>query len=172
MQCRYLRLQRARSEAAALGHLIDFLRREGAIPVEKIAVRRRTPVELCTQAYEKYLSEARALAKATIVNYVPFVGDFLNDCFGDGRLTLSRLWAGDVVRFVQRQAPRLQMKRAKLMTSALRSFLNYLRYSGDVTLDLAAAVPVVPNWSMRSIPRRIATDQVRQLLASIDRHRK
>lgn len=170
LQCRYLRLQRARSDAAALGHLIDFLRREGAIPVEKIAVRRMTPVELCTQAYEKYLSEARALAKATIVNYVPFVGDFLNDCFGDGRLTLSRLCAGDVVRFVQRQAPRLQMKRAKLMTSALRSFLNYLRYSGDVTLDLAAAVPVVPNWSMTSIPRGIATDQVRQLLASIDRH--
>ena len=36
-------------------------------------------------------------------------------------------------------------------------------------MDLAAAVPVVANWSMTSIPRAIATDQVRQLLASIDR---
>jgi hypothetical protein len=36
-------------------------------------------------------------------------------------------------------------------------------------LDLAAAVPIVANWSMSSIPRAIAADQVRQLLASIDR---
>lgn len=89
LQCRYLRLQRARSDAAALGHLIDFLRREGAIPVKKIAVRRMTRVELCTQAYEKYLREARALARATIVNYVPFIRDFLNDCFGDGPVTFA-----------------------------------------------------------------------------------
>ncbi|WP_207915833.1 tyrosine-type recombinase/integrase [Paraburkholderia sp. BL9I2N2] len=115
-----------------------------------------------------YLREARALATATIVNYVPFVRGFLEDCFGKGRVTLSRLCAGDVVRFVQRQAPRLQPKRAKLLTAALRSFLRYARYRGDITLDLAAAVPVVANWSMPSIPRGIAPDQTRQLLASID----
>ena len=170
LRFRYRHQRPCAGDTAALRHLVDFLRREGVTPLEKITVCRLTPVENCTRAYEKYLREARALAKATIVNYVPFVRDFLNDCFGDGPLTLSRLCAGDVVKFVQRQAPRLHMKRAKLMTSALRSFLNYLRYSGDVTLDLAAAVPVVPNWSMTSIPRGIATDQVRQLLASIDRH--
>jgi integrase/recombinase XerD len=73
------------------------------------------------------------------------------------------------MRFVQRQAPRLHLKRAKLLTSAMRSFLRYARYRGAVTLDLAAAVPVVANWSMSSIPRAIGADQVRQLLASIDR---
>jgi site-specific recombinase XerD len=81
---------------------------------------------------------------------------------------LSCLRALDVVRFVQRQAPRLHQKRAKLMTCALRSFLQYARYRGEIGLDLAAAVPVVPNWSMPSIPRAISPDQVRQLLASID----
>jgi site-specific recombinase XerD len=47
--------------------------------------------------------------------------------------------------------------------------LRYVRYRGSAKLDLAAAVPVVANWSMSSIPRAIAADQVRQLLASIDR---
>lgn len=154
---------------AALAHLIDFLRRDGVIPAEKRSAARLTGVERCTQAYEHYLREARALARATIINYVPFVRDFLKGCFSDGRVTLGRLRAADVVRFVQRQVPLLHRKRAKLMTSALRSFLRYARYCGDVTLDLAAAVPVVPNWSMPSIPRGIATDQVQQLLASIDR---
>lgn len=44
-----------------------------------------------------------------------------------------------------------------------------MRYRGEITLDLAAAVPTVANWSMPSIPRAIEADHVRQLLASIDR---
>jgi site-specific recombinase XerD len=110
------------------------------------------------------------LAEVTIVNYAPFIRCFLKACFKNGPVKLARLCARDVVRFVQQQAPRLHMKRAKIMTAALRSFLNYSRYRGEVTLDLAAAVPVVANWSMPSIPRAISADQVRQLLVSIDRH--
>ena len=162
-------LRPCRGDAAALRHLIDFLRREGVIPGEKVTARRLTPVERCAQAFEQYLIEARALAHATIINYVPFIHGFLEDRFGHGQVALSRLCAGDVVRFVQRQAPRLHLKRAKLMTTALRSFLRYARYLGEVTLDLAAAVPIVANWSMTSIPRAISPDHVRQLLASIDR---
>jgi site-specific recombinase XerD len=158
-----------RGDAAALKQFLDFLRRHGVIPAEKISPRRLTPVERETQAFERYLGDERALARATRVNYVPFIRGFLLDRFGTGPVTLSRLCAGDVVRFVQRQAPRLHLKRAKLLTSALRSFLRYTRYRGDTTLDLAAAVPPVANWSMTSIPRAIPADHVRQLLASISR---
>jgi site-specific recombinase XerD len=163
------RLRSGPGDFAALAHFIDFLRREGLVPAEKIAAHQLTPIDRCAESYELYLREARALARATIVNYVPFIREFLRHRFGDGPVMLSRLCAGDVVRFVQRQAPRLHRKRAKLMTSALRSFLSYSRYCGEVVVDLAAAVPIVPNWSMTSIPRAIAPDQVRQLLASIDR---
>jgi integrase/recombinase XerD len=171
---RYLRyrarqVQPYQGDAAALSHLLDFLRCEGLIPAEKMAACPLTPAERCTQAYGHYLREARGLASATIVNYVPFIRSFLKDRFGDGPVTLSHLCAGDVVRFVQLQAPRLHRKRAKLLTSALRSFLQYARYVGKTKLDLAAAVPAVANWSMTSIPRAIGADQVRQLLASIDR---
>ncbi len=155
-------------DAAALRHLIDFLHHEGVIPTEKTAVPRLTPGQRCVQAYEQYLREARGLAAATIVHYVLFAREFVDDCFGDGRLTLSRLCSSNVVGFVQRQVRRLHLKRAKLMTTALRSFLGYLRYRGDITLDLAATVPVVANWSMTSIPRAIAADQVHQLLISVD----
>jgi site-specific recombinase XerD len=54
------------------------------------------------------------------------------------------------------------------MTTALRSFFQYTRLRGAVKLDLGAAVPIVANWSMPSIPRAIAPEQVRQLLASIE----
>jgi site-specific recombinase XerD len=159
----------SQGDAAALSYVLTFLREEGAIPTEKISSRPLTPAERWTQTYEVYLREVRGLARATIVNYVPFIESFLKDRFGDGTLALSHLCASDVVRFVQRQASRLHRKRAKLLTSALRSFLQYVRYRGKTKLDLAAAVPAVANWSMSSIPRAISAEQVQQLLASIDR---
>jgi integrase/recombinase XerD len=171
---RYLRYRARRrrpclGDRAALTHLMDFLRREGVIPADEVAVHERTPIDRCADAYEVYLREARALATATIINYVPFVREFLRHRFGAGPVKLSRLSANDVVRFVRHRAPRLHRKRVKLMTSALRSFLSYARYCGEVDVDLAAVVPIVPNWSMTTIPRAIAPEQVRQLLGSIDR---
>ncbi len=53
-----------------------------------------------------------------------------------------------------------------------QTIINYrpdARYRGDIASDLAAAVPVVANWSLSSIPRAIGRDAVTRLLASIDR---
>ncbi len=170
LRYRARRVRPSRGDAAALRHLVDFLRGERVIPAEKqVPAHPLTHAERCTQAYEQHLRDARGLARATIINDVPFIRSFLKDRFGGGLVTLSHLCARDVVRFVQHQAPRLHPKRAKLLTSALRSLLRYARYRGKVKLDLAAAVPIVANWSMSSIPRAIGTDAVRQLLASIDR---
>jgi len=115
------------------------------------------------------LREERDLAEATIVYYVRFTSRFLKDRFSSNSVKLSRLCARDVIEFVQREAPRLKPKQAKLLTTALRSFFHYLRYCGEIQQDLAAAVPCVANWSMPSIPRGIAPEQVRKLLRSIDR---
>jgi integrase/recombinase XerD len=170
---RYLRsrmrhVQIHRGDAAALRQFLDFLRRQGVVPRE-IPPSRLTPIEKVVQAFESYRRNERALSEAAVVNYVPFVRKFLADRFGNGPVRLSHLGAGDVVRFTRHQAPRLHLKRAKLLTTALRSFLHYARYRGDITLDLAAAVPAVANWSMTSIPRAIPADAVRQLLVSINR---
>ena len=169
LRSRARRVRRHSGDAAALIQFIDFLRCRRAIPAETVAPRRRTPVAQEGEAFARYLRDERALADATIVNYVPFIRDFLTGRFGTGPVALSRLCVGDVVGFVQRQASRLHRTRAKLLTSALRSFLHYVRCRGDVALDLAAAVPSVANWSMTSIPRAIPADSVRQLLASISR---
>jgi site-specific recombinase XerD len=147
---------------------MDYLKRKGVVPTGEIPPHQLTPVELTVHAFERYLHNERILAEKTIICYVPFVRRFLTDRFGEGPATLLRLSAADVVRFVQRQVLRLHAKRAKLLTTALRSFLRYARYRGDIVRDLASAVPTVANWSMTSIPRAIPADAVRQLLASIN----
>lgn len=169
LRCRYRRRRPSRGDHAALEHFVEFLRREGVLPMERTSVPRFTPAQQCARAYERYLREERVLAEATIVSYMPWISRFLSDCFGCGAVKVSRLGGRDVVGFVQRHAPRLQPKGAKILTTALRSFLRYLRYSREMRLDLATAVPCVANWSMPSIPRGIAPEQVRRLLRGIDR---
>ena len=169
LQYRARRQRLHKGDAAALTHLIDFLRLEGVVPTEKKPAGWKNEVEHHVLDYERFLRESRGLATATILNYVPFVRAFLQGRFGDGQVTLSSLGASDVVGFVRRQASGLQRKRAKLMTTALRSFLRFAHYSSDGVPDLTAAVPVVANWSMTSIPRAISADQVHRLLTSIDR---
>ena len=169
LRYRSRRVQIHQGDRPALRYLIEFLNRAGVTRPEEMAARRPNAGEQCAREFERYLREERVLAEATIINYMPHIRDFLKHRFGDGIVKLSGLCAGDVVGFVQRQAPRLHPKRSKLMTTALRSFLQYARYCGEVTADLAAAVPVVPNWSRTTLPRGIMTEQVRQLLASINR---
>ncbi|WP_457662640.1 site-specific integrase [Sinorhizobium medicae] len=169
---RYLldRAQRPKlGDAAALRHLLAFLRSQNAIAEEIEADHNPSPVEQHVQAYEWYLRDARALARETIINYRPVVREFLNYRFGDGEVSLAQLRADDVTKFVPQKVSRLNLRRAKITTTALRSFLSYARFRGDVTSDLAAAVPIVANWSLSSIPRAIGRDEVSRLLASIDR---
>jgi integrase/recombinase XerD len=147
---------------------LDILRQDGAI-AEKEAPFRKTPAQQLADEFGLYLRQERALAAATVAYYLEFVSRFLIDRFSDGEAELAVLCAADVVRFVQCQAARLHPKRAKLMTTALRSFLQYARYRGDLTIDLAASVPTVANWSMASIPRSLPVDQVELILAHCDR---
>ena len=169
---RYLldRAQRPKlGDDAALRHLLAFLRSQNAIAEEIEVDHSPSPVEQHVQAYERYLQDVRALSRQTIINYRPVVRDFINFRFTDGVVSLARLRAVDVTDFVQKRVSRLNMRRAKIMTTALRSFLSYARYRGDIISDLAAAVPVVANWSLSSIPRAIGRAEVARLLASIDR---
>jgi integrase/recombinase XerD len=112
------------------------------------------------------ICKTRALSRQTIIHYRPVVREFLNFRFRDGEVSLAQLRAADVTNFVQRSISRINMRRAKIITTALRSFLSSARYRGDITSDLAAAVPIVANWSLSSIPRAIGRDEVTRLLAS------
>ena len=55
------------------------------------------------------------------------------------------------------------------MTTALRSFLRFARYRGDLHNDLAACVPAVANWSQSTLPRALPSAQTERVLAACDR---
>jgi integrase/recombinase XerD len=149
----YLRYRRRRTkilrgDAFALGQFRDYLCKQGVIRPRR---SRQSGLRRCVR------------------EYVPFVDEFLKDRFGTGLVDLSRLCAGDVISFVRQRAPHLHVKRAKLLTTALRSFLRYGCYRGQIDANLVASVPIVASWSKPLIPRAISPDGVRQVLSHVDR---
>ena len=154
--------------AATLRRLIDFLRRLDVCGAPTTPAE-LTPVEQTIAAYADHLQKDQGLSDRTLLQYCPFVEAFLSERFGTDSVDLSKLRGLDVIEFISRQAARLSPARAKAATIALRSFLRYVRYRGGTQLDLADAVPTVPNWSMTAIPRAIAPDHLRAVLAGCHR---
>ena len=154
-------------DAGALMRLLDMLRQKGVVP-EEPAVE-VIPAELVIREFTRYLQHERAVAASTIVNYGHYSKCFLVWRFGSRRIDLSSLQAGDVVAFVQHQAAAVRSEAIKNVTTALRSFLTYLRYSGDISVDLASAVPRVANWSQSTIPKGLPPEDVRRVLDSCNR---
>ena len=155
-------------DVASLKQLLALLIGKGIVAQPKVC-KQSTPLDRVLDRYAYYLREERAVVADTIVNYSRVARNFLAHKFGVGRQDLSALRAIDVLKFVQHQVARGSRKTAQVACTALRSFLLYARYRGDVTINLDAAVPKVADWSMPSIPRSIAPDHLRRVLASCDR---
>ena len=156
-------------DAAIVRRLFNLLLDKGVVaqssPIEK------TPAERLEEQFRLYLEQERSLAPATVFHYLIFARRFLARCVAGGQLQLDGLGAADVAGFVQAEAARLHHpKRSKLMTTALRSLLQYLHYCGLIGIDLRSSVPTVASWSMASLPRALSSAEVQRLLAHCDRH--
>jgi len=154
-------------DQTTLHSLLKHLQRRGVI---KVPAPILNPSDLArlTQDYARYLHDERGLAAATLCNYLPIVRSFLDACFGHGALHLERLCLRDVTNFVLGRTSEMAPERAKLMVTALRSFFRYLQQRGELTMDLAAAVPTVACWRLSTVPRYLEPEQVERLLQSCD----
>ena len=158
-----------RGEAATSRQLLSYLRREGRIPAAPADADSDLPIGRVERIYERFLVKERGLSRATVVNYLPVVHAFLTERFGRRAVALDRLVARDANRFILRHSQRISRSRAKLLATALRSFLRHLYQRGDIAVDLAGAILPVMNWRLSGLPKSLAPETVRALLESCDR---
>ncbi len=157
-----------RGDAWTIQQLIRYLRGSGCLPVPMPEVDSTAEGELIG-AFEGFLRTERGLSASTLTNYLPIVRRFLDEQFGGEELDFDNLRAVDVHRFIVRRAQAGSPRRAKLVVTALRSFLRFLNQRGLLATDLAAAVPGVAGWRLTHLPKALPVEQVDLLLASCDR---
>ena len=157
-----------RGEVATGQQLLEFLRGLGVVPTSPQVVD-RTVLGQLTHDYERFLGSQRGLAAATLSSYLPIVRRFLTEHFGKKAVRVEDLRPRDLHRFILRQVPRGSRNYAKLMVTALRSFLGFLFQRGAIKTDLLAAMPGVANWRLSHLPKSLPPEQVERLLRCCDR---
>lgn len=155
-------------EAAPLRRLLAMLRKI-EVTGAKLAEPRNCQQRL-TDEYRDYLLKERGLAESTLVNYIPFAEQLLFKRFGNGDLNLAELSVADVTKFLQNHAHQLSPGRAKLLVTALRSFLRYLQHEGKILADLARCVPPVATWSLSTLPKFLPAGAVQRVLDRCERN--
>lgn len=154
-------------ESAPLRRLLAILREIGLAPAKP--PEPRNGQQRFLDEYRRYLLQERGLAKTSMVNYVPFAEQLLSDRFGQSAMDPSELTAQDVTKFLQDRARQLSPGRAKLLVTALRSFLRYLRHHGEISIDLAGCVPPVAAWSFSTVPKFLPAGTVQRILDQCER---
>jgi site-specific recombinase XerC len=153
-----------RAERSTLQRFLRLVRPETCTQVSPPL----TASQVLLQDFRRHFLEERGAAQVSYLAFQPILLQFLSDCFPDGTIDCARLTAKDVIRFVRRHAYLHSPGRAKLLITALRVFLRYLRLCGNITIDLAASVPRVAMWPGSTIPKFLSPNQVRQVLAQCD----
>lgn len=128
-----------------------------------------TPSGYWVQQFAHYLKNERGFVATTIAGYCLPARRLLDRLYGEGPVELGALRPPAVLNFVRDHVDRHGRLSASELANALRSFFRFLRYRGEITVDLAAAVPSVAGWTLASLPKHLPRGVVQQVLAGHDR---
>jgi len=154
-------------EPASIRRLVLLLREMGVLKAEPLPAL--TSLQQCVAQYGRYLVHQRGLAESCLPNYISYVEQFLSERFGENEPCFMELCASDVTTFVRDEVGKLSPGRAKLLVTALRSFLRYLLHQGLILVGLADCVPAVARWSRSEIPKSLPAGTIQRVLSQHDR---
>lgn len=172
---RFLKCQRKKRRTPSSGdpvtlqRLLVILRDAEVIsPARKSSVS-ATDGQRLTDRYRHFLLNERGLADSTVDNYVWHVVQFLAGQFGRGAVNPGRLRIQDAITFIRRTARGHSTQHAKHLVAALRALFRFLHYQGEISSDLAPALPTVAGWALAALPKYISADAVQRVLDQCDR---
>jgi integrase/recombinase XerD len=128
------------------------------------------PVQIVLERFACYLRSERGLGEGTIAGYVAAVRPFVaGQVLEDGAVDMSCLTAAEVTGFIVAACPSRPPGPAKVIVTAMRSFLGWLHLVGALPMPLAGAVPSVASRRLAGLPDPLKPGEVRLLLRACDR---
>lgn len=159
--------KRVITNSAALKHLLDVIQSErGSVP--PATPKYSPPIDAELKAFKAYLEDTCGVARNTCVQRIYYVGEFLA-VYGHGPVDDSKLNPCQLMEFLAGRAKGCTAGTAQVMASALRSYLRFLQLNGRVDRDLVRAVPIIPRWSLATIPKTMTPEQSTRLLNVFNR---
>jgi integrase/recombinase XerD len=119
-------------------------------------VRDISPLADILSRYEKHLLSERGLVITTALRYQHFIRKFLVERFQEEPFLFREVKPSDISNFVLRHGPSMSVGRAQQMTTAFRSFLQYLFQKGELHADLAT----VADWRLSTVPKYLTLEEV------------
>jgi len=155
-----------RQERQALTLLLRFLREHGICAA---VAARSTAVDCVAADFAQHLRRNQGLASVTVEGYTRLVRQFLAWRFGQAAVCLHELRPIDAIAFVRHESKRLAPPALKGVTNALRSFLRFGEFRGEVPVGLAGSVPAIAIWTTTPpIPKAIAAEHAQGAIDGCD----
>ncbi|HSX77096.1 MAG TPA: site-specific integrase [Candidatus Saccharimonadia bacterium] len=150
--------------AVGLSHLLTLWRQQKRLS-EHSDDASHTEAGQWLLRYEQYLDQVCGTAAGTRRHYLRMARRFLAACFGMGHLAWSSLQAQQIADFVQQEAANKHGSGRNLPSTAVRSVLRFLVFSGELSPGLEAAALAPRQWTHDSIPPCLTAQEVEQVLA-------
>jgi integrase/recombinase XerD len=127
------------------------------------------PFEAEAPGFRAYLEEERGVRESTIYHYAHRLNCFSTYLKRLGVASLSELSPALLASFVVDTAPKLSRTGRRDLCGELRVFLRFCYRERIIGEDLSAAVEMPQIYRLANVPRSISWDEVRRMLAMVDR---
>jgi site-specific recombinase XerD len=144
-----------------LKHIVELLRQRGNL----IDRQSPMPVDQWVAQYDTHLEQVAGLTLGTRQSYRRTARRFITACFGAKKPNWQVLTAPMITAFVTQEAAKCQGYGRKVPSVAVRSFLRFLVFRGEIRPGLEAAAPPPPQWKHASLPPRLTSEEVERVLA-------
>ena len=150
---------------SGLPHLLRLLQQRDLLS-SPAPMPSATALDDWLKRYEKYLDDVLGAAVSTRKNYLSIAKRFLGSCFHPEQVDWGALSPPEITAFVQQEAATRIGGSLKVLTAAVRAFLRFLVFCGELRPGLEAAVPKLRQWTHAALPQRLSAEQIEQVLAT------
>jgi len=149
---------------AALAQLLEVLRANGVGAPDPAS---DTTIAQELARFDAHMCDVWGLADTTRLRRLRVAGEFLLAHFGDQPITVSKIRANSVRRFVLGEHGR-SAGSIRVIGGAIGCYLRFRSMSGDRVSELAAAIPRAAHWRLASLPDVLTDAEIDELLRSFD----
>lgn len=149
---------------AALAQLLEVLRADGVGALDPAS---ETAVAQELARFDAHMRDVWGLADNTRRQRSRIARAFLLAHFGDQPITISKISAASVRRFVLGQDGR-SAGSIGVIGGAIGCYFRFRALSGDRISELAAGIPRAAHWRLASLPEVLTDTEIDELLRSFD----